>query len=367
MDPSFTAEQNELRSVVRAFLAEHSSEAEVRRHLAAAPGHDPVVWARMAGELGLQGLAVPEEFGGAGAGPVETGIVLEEMGRALYPGPYLSAVLAVRALLAAGDATASAAHLPGIADGTTVAAVAFGEAERRGADAGVTVEDGPDGPVLRGRKDLVLDGGRADLVLVTARSARGLGLYAAREFTATPLRTLDAARPLARLDFPGVPATLVSADGPGIIADVLGHACAALAAEAVGGARFLLERTVSHVEDRVQFGEPIGSFQAVQHACAHMYVDVESARAAAHHALFAAAAHAPDAALAASLAKAYCADAFARVATEAIQLHGGVGVTWEHPAHLYFRRAKGVQALFGSSDRHRDDLVDRLTASGRAS
>ncbi|ROO84967.1 alkylation response protein AidB-like acyl-CoA dehydrogenase [Actinocorallia herbida] len=362
MDLAFSDEQEELRGVVRAFLGEHATEAELRRHLDGAAGYDPAGWARMAGQLGLQGLAVPEEFGGSGAGPVETGIVLEEMGRALYSGPYLSAVLAVRALLAAGDAGAAAELLPGIASGSTVAAVAFGE----GAP-GVSAEDGPDGPVLHGVKDLVPDGGRAGLVLVTASGADGLGLYAVRGFTAVPLRTLDATRPLARLEFAGVPARRIGGDAARIVEDVLVHARAALAAEAVGGAAFLLDRTVAHVRDRVQFGEPIGSFQAVQHACAQMYVEVESARAAAHHALLAAAAGSPEAPLAASLAKAYCADAFIRVATEAIQLHGGIGVTWEHPAHLYFRRAQGVQALFGSSDRHRDDLVDRLATSGRAS
>ncbi|GAB2862105.1 acyl-CoA dehydrogenase family protein [Actinocorallia aurea] len=362
---AFGDEQEELRGVVRAFLAEHSPEAEVRRWADTAPGHDLAVWTRMADQLGLQGLAVPEEFGGSAAGPVETGIVLEEMGRALYGGPYLSAVLAVRALLAAGDPAASAEHLPGIASGRTVAAVAFGESERHGASPGVTAADGPDGPVLHGLKDLVPDGARADLVLVTAQGADGPGLYAVREFTAVPLRTLDATRPLARLEFDGAAARRVGGNAGPIIADVLDHACAALAAEAVGGAAFLLARTVAHVRDRVQFGEPIGAFQAVQHACARMYVEVESARAAAHHALLASGT--PEGPLAASLAKAYCADAYVRVATEAIQLHGGIGVTWEHPAHLYFRRAQGVQALFGSSDRHRDDLVDRLTASGRAS
>lgn len=368
MDLSFSDEQEELRRIVRAFLADASPEEAVRRAIETAQGYEPAVWTRMATGPGLQGLAVPEDLGGQGAGPVEAGIVFEEMGRALYCGPYLASFLASRALIVSGDAGAARDLLPGVLNGSAVATFAFGGAERAGGPPGVTARAVPEGAVLDGAESLVLDGAHAGLLLVTADGPDGLSLYAvagdAPGLTRTPLRTLDPSRRLASVAFAGTPARPVGAAGTGarIVADAALHGALALAAEAVGGARFLLDLSVGYVKDRVQFGEPIGSFQAVQHACAHLYVDVESARAAAHHALFAAAEGSPDLPLAVSLAKAHCTDAFARVATETIQLLGGIGVTWEHPAHLYFRRARSSQLLFGSSDSYRDAMVEHLSA-----
>lgn len=369
MDLTFSDEQEELRSVVRAFLRDVSPQEEVRRLMETPSGHDAAVWTKMGAQLGLQGLAVPEDLGGAGAGPLEVGIVAEEMGRTLFGAPFLSTcVLAVQAILAAGDPGCSRELLPGIACGVTTATVAFSEPGRPwDAPAEHTAVRRADGHwLLDGAKELVLDGAHADLVLVTARGEQGVGLYAvsgdAAGLTRTPTRTLDPTRKLARLEFSATPAHPVGRGDAGtrILARVLDHASTMLAAEAVGVAQHLLGTTVAHVKDRVQFGRPIGAFQAVQHACAHMYVEVESARAAAHHALWAAAADSPDLPLAAGLAKAYCTDAAMRVATEAVQLLGGIGVTWEHPAHLYFRRAKSSQLLFGSTDLHRDALVRRL-------
>ncbi|MFC5751864.1 acyl-CoA dehydrogenase family protein [Actinomadura rugatobispora] len=376
MDLIFSPEQDELRRTVRAFLTETSPETEVRRLMVSATGYDRDAWTRMGAQLGLQGLAVPEEYGGGGGGAVETGIVLEEMGRALLCAPYLATgVMAVRAVLASGDEGAARELLPGIACGVTVATLAFQEPGRGWEPSArdVTVRRSGGRLLLHGVKDLVLDGCAADLVLVTAAGEEGTGLYAvagdAEGMTRTGLDALDPTRRLARLEFEGTPALPVGAPGAGtaIVAQTLDHAAVALAAECVGGAQRMMETAVEHAKTRVQFGRPIGAFQAVKHACADMYIDVESARATAHHAMWTAAGPGPDAVAdpraAAALAKSCCADAFMRVATETIQVLGGIGVTWEHPAHLYFRRAKSSQLLFGDTDHHRESLVARLEAA----
>ncbi|RAY16268.1 acyl-CoA dehydrogenase [Actinomadura craniellae] len=366
MDFAFDDEQEELRRTVRGFLRDHSPEPEVRRLMATEDGHDPRTWARLAGELGLTGLAVPEEYGGAGGGALETGVVLEEMGRALYCGPYLATgVLAVQAILAAGDPGAARELLPGIAAGVTLATVAL-PADGTDDTGAVTVHHSGGRWLLEGTRETVLDGRLADLLLIPAHGADGLGLYAvsgeAERLVRTAADPLDPTRKLARLDFAGTPAHPVGGPDAGgrALARVLDHAAVALAAEAVGGAQFLLDTAVEHARARIQFGRPIAAFQAVKHACADMYVEVESARSAAYYALWAAAGDSPELPAAAALAKAACSDAYAQVAAEAIQVLGGIGVTWEHPAHLYFRRAKATQLLFGDPDRHRDRLVELI-------
>jgi alkylation response protein AidB-like acyl-CoA dehydrogenase len=257
---------------------------------------------------------------------------------------------------------------PAITCGVTIATIAFSE-PGRGWDeppTGTTVRRTPGRWQLDGTKNLVLDGADADLILVTARGDAGVGLYVvpgeADGLRRTPLNTLDATRKLARLDFAGTPAYPLGGpdDGLRVLARVLDHAAVALAAEAAGGAQRVLEMAVEHAHTRVQFGRPIGAFQAVKHACSDMYVEVESALSIAQYALRAAA----DGELAAvaPLAKTACSDAYVRVATETIQLLGGIGVTWEHPAHLYFRRAKGTQLLFGDPDQHRERLVQLMEA-----
>ncbi|GAA3978931.1 acyl-CoA dehydrogenase family protein [Actinomadura viridis] len=371
MDLAFGSEHEELRRTVRAFLAATSPESEVRRLMESVRGHDQDVWARMGAQLGLQGLAIPEEYGGGGGGPVETGIVMEEMGRALLCAPYLSTcVLATRAILASGDRGAARELLPGIACGVTVATLAFSEPDRDwNAPARAAVRRSGTRLLLDGAKDLVLDGGTADLILVTAEGEAGPGLYAvpgdAGGLTRTPLSTLDPTRRLARLEFDGTPAHPVGGAGeaPRVLASALDHAAVALAAECVGGAGRMMETAVGHARERVQFGRPIGAFQAVKHACADMYVEVESARAAAQHAMWTAAGDTAALPAAAALAKSCCADAYMRVATETIQVLGGIGVTWEHPAHLYFRRAKVSQILFGDPGHHRETMVRLLAAA----
>ncbi|TDD88948.1 acyl-CoA dehydrogenase family protein [Actinomadura rubrisoli] len=345
----------ELRETLRRFFADRSPGAEVRRLMGTAEGYDPGVWARMAGQLGLQGLAIPEEHGGTGYGMRELAVVFEEMGRAVACAPFLATTVAAAALLA-GDGGHDL--LPGIADGTTIATLAVAEEDGRWDLASVAASGV--GGVLTGVKSFVLDGHLAGLVLVAARDEDGaVALYAAAGdvpgLTRTPLTTLDQTRRLARIGLDGVPARRVG--GAAAVARAMDVAAAALAAEQLGGAQRTLDMTVEYTKVRHQFGRPIGSFQAVKHRCADMFVLVESARSAVLNAA-AAADEAPDELpAAAALAKAYCSDAYFHTAGEAIQLHGGIGFTWEHDAHLYFKRAQSSRQLFGPPARHRERLA----------
>lgn len=372
---AFTDEQRELRRTVRAFLEHAAPESEVRRLMETPAGYDPAVWARLAGDLDLVGLAIPEEFGGSGATFVEVAIVAEEMGRRLLCAPYLStAVLAVGTLLRSGDAGAQKAWLPGIAAGETIATLAFAEQDGRWDAAGITAVAAPagEGWTLSGTKSYVLDGHTADLLLVAARTAAGVSLFAvpgdAAGLTRMPLTTLDQTRRLARIELAGVAATLVGVDGAGwpVIEHVLNLAAVALAAEQAGGAEVALDMAVQYAKDRVQFGRQIGSFQAVKHRCADMLLEVESARSAAYYAAWCAASaeagevRADDLARIAAVAKAYCSDAYTQVAADNIQVHGGIGFTWEHPAHLYFRRAKSDELLFGAPALWRENLASEI-------
>lgn len=368
MDLSHSAEQEELRRVVRAFFLAASPEAEVRRLMADDDGWDPAVWSRMAKELGLQGLAVPERYGGQGFGFQELAIVLEEMGRALVCAPFLStAVLATHLLIRTGGATAEEL-LPRIAVGDLVATVAIAE-ESGGWDGdglqAVATSDGP-GWRLDGTKCYVLDGNAADVVLVVARAREGLTVFrvdaGADGMARTPVRTADPTRRQARIEFRSTPATLVGELGAGgpVLSYVLQVAAIALAAEQLGGAERVLEMAVEYATVRVQFGRPIGSFQAVKHRCAEMLVDVERARSAVGYAAWCAAEQSDDLPVVASLAKATCSEAFSRVAADNILIHGGIGFTWEHPAHLYLKRAKSSELLFRDATYHRELLAEYL-------
>jgi alkylation response protein AidB-like acyl-CoA dehydrogenase len=368
MAPAFTPEHDELRRTVRAFLAKHAPEAEVSRLMATEEGYDPIVWQRMA-DMGLLGLAVPESLGGSGYGWIEVGIVLEEAGRSLLCAPYYSTVvLAVGALLASGDENAQKEHLPDIVSGACTATLAVTGDTGRWDDPGVDVSASPHrgGWRLDGHASYVVDGATADLVLVLARTSGGLSLFAVgRPCTGmrrTPLPTLDLTRKQARLEFDAAPAVLVGPEGSGgnVARRVLDLAATGLAAEQVGGAARTLEMAVEYAKVRHQFGRPIGSFQAVKHLCADMLVEVESARSAAYHAIWAADHDPAELPVAASLAKAYCSDAYRIVAGHNIQVHGGIGFTWEHPAHLYLKRAKTDQLLFGDALHHRRLLAERI-------
>ena len=369
MNFAFSEEQEELRRIVRQFLETKSSEAAVREQMETEAGYDTAVWSQMAEQMGLQGLIVPEEFGGSGYSYVELIVVLEEMGRSLLCAPYFSTVvLAANTLIHSGDDAAKADLLPGIASGETIATLAFTEPNGRWDEAGIeaTATAAGDGWTIDGTKMFVLDGHTADLVLVAARTGAGVSLFAveggADGLTRTPLATMDQTRKQAKLEFAGTPARLIGTDGEGwtVLERVLDLAAVALAAEQVGGAQMCLDMSVEYAKVRVQFGRPIGSFQAIKHKCADMLLEVESAKSAAYYAGWCAAELNDELPSVASLAKAYCSDAYFHAAAENIQIHGGIGFTWEHPAHLYFKRAKSSELLFGDPTYHRELLAQRI-------
>ena len=369
MNFAFSEEQEELRRIVRQFLETKSPETAVREQMETEDGYDPAVWSQMAEQLGLQGLIIPEEFGGSGFSYIELIVVLEEMGRALLCAPYFSSVvLAANTLIHSGDDAAKKDLLPGIAAGETIATLAFTEENGRWDEEGVTAtaEADGDGFKISGTKSYVLDGHTANLILVAARTGKGVSLFKvdadAAGLTRTPLSTMDQTRKQAKLDFDGVSATLIGTEGEGwtVLDRVLDLAAVALAAEEVGGAQFVLEMAVQYAKDRVQFGRPIGSFQAIKHKCADMLLEVESAKSAAYDAGWCASELNDELPSVASLAKAYCSEAYFHAAAENIQIHGGIGFTWEHPAHLYFKRAKSSELLFGDPTYHRELLAQRI-------
>jgi alkylation response protein AidB-like acyl-CoA dehydrogenase len=366
---AFSEEQEELRRIVRQFLESKSPETAVRELMATEKGFDDAVWAQMGEQLGLQGLVVPEEFGGSGYSYIELIVVLEEMGRALLCAPYFSTVvLAANTLIHSGDDSAKQAYLPGIASGETIATLAFTEDNGRWDESGITATATAkdDGWVIDGHKMYVLDGHVAGLVLVAARTGKGVSLFAvdgsAAGLTRTALSTMDQTRKQARLEFAGTPATLIGTEGAGwsVLERVLDLAAVALAAEQVGGAQKCLDMAVEYAKVRVQFGRPIGSFQAIKHKCADMLLEVESAKSAAYYAGWCASELNDELPSVASLAKAYCSEAYFHASAENIQIHGGIGFTWEHPAHLYFKRAKSSELLFGDPTYHRELLAQRI-------
>src|SRR3954469_11276663 len=365
MNFAFSEEQEELRKSIRQFLDSKSSEAEVRRLMETEEGYDAAVWKQMGEQLGLQGLAIPEEYGGQGYTFVELAVVLEEMGRALLAAPYFSTVaLAANTLLLSGDDAAKKDYLPGIASGETIATLAFTESNGRWDEEGITLT--ANGGKLNGEKMFVLDGTIANLIIVAAKSGAGTSLYAvagdAAGLTKTSLSTMDQTRKQAKLEFKDTPAKLLGTEGQGwsVLEKVLDLAAVALANEQVGGAQFVLEMAVQYAKDRIQFGRPIGSFQAIKHKCADMLLEVESAKSAAYYAAWCASEMNDELPSVASLAKAYCSEAYFHAAAENIQIHGGIGFTWEHPAHLYFKRAKSSELLFGDPTYHRELLAQRI-------
>ena len=364
-----TAEQDELRDSVRRFLAERASLSRARELMEAGEGLDRAVWEQAGSQLGLQALAIPEEYGGAGFTFAEQAIVLEELGAALYAGPYLaSAVLVATALLASPDEEARRDLLPAIASGQTIATLAFTEDDGSW-DPSMTrtsaVKAG-EGWQLHGYKSFVLDGGAAGLILVLAVADGGPSLFAveagARGLGTTVLPTLDQTRELARLELDGVPGRLIGSpgDAAAIMDRVLDVAAIARAAAQLGGAQRALDMTVGYAKIRHQFGRPIGSFQALKHRMADLLLEVESLRSLVTYAAAAVAEDSPEIPVVASLIKAYASDTYFHVAAENIQIHGGVGFTWEHDAHLYFKRAKSSELLFGDATYHRARLADRI-------
>jgi alkylation response protein AidB-like acyl-CoA dehydrogenase len=366
---AFSEEQEELRKSVRRFLDDKSPMTEVRRLMETTEGYDPAVWSQMGQQLGLQGLHIPEEYGGSGYTYVELIVVLEEMGKSLLCAPYFSTVaLAANAILSSGDDAAKKELLPGIASGDTIACLALTEDNGRWDLDGIQLEatKSGDGYTLDGHKMFVIDGHVANLIVVAARSKAGVSLFAvdanASGLTRTPLSTMDMTRKQARIEFSATPARLIGTEGGADAAlnKTLDLAAVALAAEQVGGAQRVLDMSVEYAKVRIQFGRPIGSFQAIKHKCADMLLEVESAKSAAYYAGWAAAEDSEELPVVASLAKAYCSEAYFHSAAENIQIHGGIGFTWEHDAHLYFKRAKSSELLLGDPTYHRELLAQRI-------
>jgi alkylation response protein AidB-like acyl-CoA dehydrogenase len=369
MNFAFSEEQEELRKTVRAFLDAKSAEGAVREQMETSNGYDAAVWSQMGEQMGLQGLHIPEEYGGSGYGYVELGVVLEEMGRALLCAPYFATVvLAANALLHSGDEAVKKEYLPGIAAGTTIATLATAEPSGKWDEAGIQMAATGSGSdwKLSGTKSFVIDGNTASLIIVAARTAKGVSLFAvngdAAGLTRTALSTMDQTRKQSKLEFNNTPARLIGAEGSGgkVLSTVFDLVAVGLAAEQVGGAQKVLEMAVEYAKVRVQFGRPIGSFQAIKHKCADMLLEVESAKSAAYYGMWCASEMNEELASVASLAKAYCSEAYFHATAENIQIHGGIGFTWEHPAHLYFKRAKSSELMFGDPTYHRELLAQRI-------
>ncbi|WP_392752169.1 acyl-CoA dehydrogenase family protein [Streptomyces sp. LN590] len=385
MDAAFTAEQDEIRRTLRELLVKRCGPGEVRSAVRTAHGYDEALWRQLAQDLGLPGLALAQEYGGVGCGTVELAVACEETGRALLPSPLLAtAALAAPLITALGTEAQRAALLPRIAAGELTATLAVpggslstglgltgdttgGAWAGGGRAGGVQARPGPEGWRLYGEAARVLDGHSAGLLLVAAHAggfprSRTL-LFLVRADTATGLArtrqtSLDETRPLARIELRDTTAELLGADdtvdvaGPaGALAAVGCTAAAVLAAEAVGAAASALDRTVEYVKAREQFGRAIGSFQAVKHRLADLYVRVQAARSAAYYAAWDPAAG--------GLALAQALETLRITTAEAVQLHGGIGFTWEHEAHLYFKRAAADELLFGPVHRLRDHAAEQ--------
>jgi len=333
-------------------------------------GVDESVWHQMADELGLQGINIPAEYGGSGFGFPELTMILEQMGYFLLCSPYFSTVvLAAGALLCSHDDSACQEWLPGIASGKTIATLAHteetGKWDTRSVET-TAVRETPDEYELTGHKMFVTDGCAADLILVSALAPGGLSLFSVSADDSGLLRssisTTDHTRKSARLDLSGARGRLVGGEGDGevILRKTLSRAAVALAAEQIGGAQRCLDMAVEYAKNRVQFGRPIGSFQVIKHKCADMLLEVESGRSAAYYASWIAEKDSPEFPTVSSIAKFYCSDAFFHTAAENIQIHGGIGLTWDHDAQLYFKRAKSSELMLGDPNYHRELVAQQI-------
>ncbi len=377
MNFAFTEEQEMLRETARRFLDDKAGSEVVRRLMETEEGFDEGIWQEIAVQ-GWQAMAIPEEYGGAGFSFMEQAILMEEMGRSLFPAPYLSSiVLGAGVVLAAGSEEQKRSVLPAVASGETRLALAHLEPNGRWDASGVEMAAKEDGEelVLSGTKSFVLDGHTAHTLAVVVRTEEGAAGDSGISIALVPgdavgvdrrrLETMDQTRKQAEVEFADVrvPNTAVLGDpgeGWAALQEALTRAVVALAFEQVGGAQQCLDMSVEYAKARVQFGRPIGSFQAIKHKCADMLVEVEAAKSAAYYAGWAASSGDEDLAVAAPLAKSYCSEAYFFCAGENIQVHGGIGFTWEHDAHLFFKRAKTDELLFGTPASHRAVLADRL-------
>jgi len=371
MDARFTDEQQLLRRSARELLARECPMSLVRAQLGDPRGATEALWERIT-EVGWPGLVFGEDVGGAGLGLVDLVVLLEEMGRVLAPGPYFATVLLGGAAIdLAGDATHRRRWLPGIASGATRATLAFLEDTERWDAAAVRLAAERDGEGFRldGVKRFVLDASSADLIVVAARTGEGeagIALFAldarAPGVAVEPVALLDGTRKLATLRLTNVRVSrdaLLPGGWPGL-ARVLDRAKVALCADMIGAAERVLELSVAYAKTREQFGQPIGAFQAIQHKCADMLVALEGAKSSTYAAAWALQEDEPDAPVAAAMAKAFSSDAFAGIAGEGIQIHGGLGFTWEQDLHLFYKRAKLCERLFGDGAWNREVVARAL-------
>ncbi len=356
-------ERQALRDAVQRLLADHSTETDVRRTMETASGYDEALWKQL-GEMGVIGLAIDEEFGGAGAGPVELEAVMEEAGAALLCAPLLASVTAAELLGALGDEAAKTRLLPKIAAGELIATVAFTGDAGSWTEAGVEVTAADDH--LSGAANYVIHGQNADVLLVLAKTPNGVAVFevdpAASGVAIKALPTFDHTLRLARITFDKAPAAKLEAAGPiwPAVQRALDLALVALAGDQAGGARRCLDFTVDYAKTRIQFGRQIGSFQAIKHMASDLLLETESAISAARNAAQRLADGSEDAAAAVSLAAFACADAYATTTATSVQMHGGIAFTWAHPAHLYLRRARADAQLFGTPAAHRERYIQQL-------
>lgn len=361
------ADHGDLRDSVRRFLEKRCDEAAIRKAMDSELGHDPSTWRQLAEQLGVVGVDVPELFGGAGGSLADLSVVAQEIGRTVAPLPYLStAVLTVGALLGSADEDACRRWLPSLCDGTILGAVAAAADDGSWSCPPVDAVPGPSGWRLSGHASFVMGGEQADLLLIAARTAGALSLFAvsgdAEGLSREPMRTLDLTRRLAELRLNDVSAALVGVEGHArsVLEGARMRALAAIASEQLGGAERSLEMAVDYARQRIQFGRPIGSFQAIKHRCAEMALRIDEAESAVAWIRAASLDDGADIGLAVLAAASTCGDAFVFCSAESIQVHGGIGFTWEHPAHLYFRRARSDALLLGSPAEHREALFQRL-------
>ena len=383
MNFTFSEEQEIIRDSARGFLSEHSGSEQLRAAMESELGYDPSVWQKITQEMGWAAISLPEDYGGLGLGHVELAILQEEMGRRLLCSPFFSTIcLGANTILTAGTDSQKADYLPKIAEGALTAALANTEASGRLDASGIeaTWARQGNGYVLKGVKRHILHGASADLLIVAAREAgstgeKGIGLFLVPKDTAgldaVRLPTMDQTRPLSEITLNDVvlPGDAALGD-PGAawapLQKTLQRASIALAAEQVGGAMECLDQTVAYAKERVQFGRPIGSFQAVKHKCADMMVEAEAAKSAAYYAACVADEDSNELSEAASMAKSFCSEAFFHCAGDMIQLHGGIGFTWELDAHLYFKHARSTETFLGTPSYHREIVAQLIDQEGVA-
>jgi alkylation response protein AidB-like acyl-CoA dehydrogenase len=371
MNFGFSEEQEFLRTTAREFLAKEAPMTAVRELMDDARGYKPEIWAKMA-ELGWTGLLLPEEYGGAALTLVDLIVVAEELGRALTPSPFFATLQGSLAVLHGGTDAQKKEILPEVASGRKILSFAITEEAGNESPTELATRATRDGSgwKLTGTKLFVPDAQNADVLVVAARAGgpgeSGIALFTVERgapgMTITPLLSMDQTRRIAEVTFASTPAQLLGAPESGWATwkTVRSHALVHLAAEALGGAQKVLEDSVKYAKERVQFGKPIGVNQAIKHKCADMLIQVESSKSITYYAAWAVAENTEEAELAASMAKAYTADAYRATSAENIQIHGGVGFTWEYDCHLYFKRAKALEVTYGDPSEHRERVAQLL-------